>query len=335
MSRSLFPPETTEPALSEPPRRDPVLGAMARTLRQAAAPTRQGPGTQAKPAVRPLPLERDSPGFGLGRADLAADPPETGLLAEVERPGLWLEHRVLPWQRMGGGIAWATDRADGIGPAAAALGLDARSAFFVEVATRDLDDAFAARFGPRLERVAAEGLPAAHSVRGLDSLRGACAGAIIAMLGLALAVGDVLAAAALALLVVLNAGTTLMRLAALIAGLSAHRATPTQPVAMPRRPADWPEMSLLIPLLREAGMIGPLIEALERLHYPRDRLDVKFVVEAHDTATRQALAGRRLPAWISVVVVPTGRPRTKPRALNYALSLCRGSVVGILDAEDA
>jgi cellulose synthase/poly-beta-1,6-N-acetylglucosamine synthase-like glycosyltransferase len=33
--------------------------------------------------------------------------------------------------------------------------------------------------------------------------------------------------------------------------------------------------------------------------------------------------------------VPEGKLKTKPRALNYALEFCRGSIIGIYDAEDA
>jgi glycosyltransferase XagB len=36
-----------------------------------------------------------------------------------------------------------------------------------------------------------------------------------------------------------------------------------------------------------------------------------------------------------VVVAPEGRVKTKPRALNFALDFCRGSIVGVYDAEDA
>jgi glycosyltransferase XagB len=35
------------------------------------------------------------------------------------------------------------------------------------------------------------------------------------------------------------------------------------------------------------------------------------------------------------ILVPPGTVRTKPRALNYALDFCRGSIVGVYDAEDA
>lgn len=35
-----------------------------------------------------------------------------------------------------------------------------------------------------------------------------------------------------------------------------------------------------------------------------------------------------------LIVVPDGHPKTKPRAMNYALSYARGDIVGIYDAED-
>jgi glycosyltransferase XagB len=41
-----------------------------------------------------------------------------------------------------------------------------------------------------------------------------------------------------------------------------------------------------------------------------------------------------LPSFMRIVVVPEGDPQTKPRALNYALSLARGDYVVIYDAED-
>ena len=49
---------------------------------------------------------------------------------------------------------------------------------------------------------------------------------------------------------------------------------------------------------------------------------------------QRALAGIRLPSYFEVIVVPSGTPQTKPRALNYALPFCRGSLLTIFDAED-
>ena len=41
-----------------------------------------------------------------------------------------------------------------------------------------------------------------------------------------------------------------------------------------------------------------------------------------------------LPGNIEIVVVPDLNPRTKPKALNYALPLARGEYLVIYDAED-
>ena len=61
-----------------------------------------------------------------------------------------------------------------------------------------------------------------------------------------------------------------------------------------------------------------------------------LVLEQHDTVTRDTIARTELPSWISVIEVPSAnRLTTKPRALNYALDFCRGSIIGVWDAEDA
>ena len=41
-----------------------------------------------------------------------------------------------------------------------------------------------------------------------------------------------------------------------------------------------------------------------------------------------------MPANFEFVVVPDAKPRTKPKALNYALQFARGEFVVIYDAED-
>ena len=52
--------------------------------------------------------------------------------------------------------------------------------------------------------------------------------------------------------------------------------------------------------------------------------------------TRETIARTTLPSWFDVIEVPqANRLRTKPRALNYALDFCNGSIIGVWDAEDA
>ncbi len=98
--------------------------------------------------------------------------------------------------------------------------------------------------------------------------------------------------------------------------------------------ADLPVYSVLVPLFRETAVLGQLLGALSRLSYPRDRLDIKLILEESDIAMQRAVAQLRLPEHIEVVVVPCGSPQTKPRALNYALQFARGELLTIFDAED-
>lgn len=103
-----------------------------------------------------------------------------------------------------------------------------------------------------------------------------------------------------------------------------------------RRPADGlPFVSLLIPLFDEKDIAQQLVSRLDRLDYPRSRLEVLLILEEDDRTTRMALEDVDLPSWMTIVNVPRGNPRTKPRALNYALDFTRGDIVGIYDAEDA
>ena len=95
-----------------------------------------------------------------------------------------------------------------------------------------------------------------------------------------------------------------------------------------------PRYSALVPLYREAEILPDLVDALAALDYPSAKLDVLLVLEAGDTETREALAGLDLPGNIRPVVVPQKGPRTKPKALNYALELVRSPYVVVYDAED-
>jgi cellulose synthase/poly-beta-1,6-N-acetylglucosamine synthase-like glycosyltransferase len=105
----------------------------------------------------------------------------------------------------------------------------------------------------------------------------------------------------------------------------AHRRTPDH---------ELPIYTLLVPLFREAHMLRGLAQALRRIDYPAAKLDIKLILEADDGPTIEAARALRLPGNFELVVVPKWQPRTKPKALNYALTLARGEYVAIYDAED-
>ncbi|HKQ95456.1 MAG TPA: glycosyltransferase [Aestuariivirgaceae bacterium] len=97
---------------------------------------------------------------------------------------------------------------------------------------------------------------------------------------------------------------------------------------------DLPVYSVLVPLFRETEVADQLVDGLLGLDYPREKLDIKIILEAEDAATIAHFRAMRLPPCFEVIIVPQGSPQTKPRALNYALYFARGELVTIFDAED-
>ncbi len=122
---------------------------------------------------------------------------------------------------------------------------------------------------------------------------------------------------------------------AIVLRLFAAGASLALPEAPARRWTDAPPVyTVLCPLRREAASVPGLVAALRNLDYPAVLLDVKIIIEADDAETAEALENAVLPAGFEIVRVPVASPRTKPKALNYALSRARGAFVAVYDAED-
>jgi len=100
------------------------------------------------------------------------------------------------------------------------------------------------------------------------------------------------------------------------------------------RDAELPVYSVLVPLRDEAHMVPQLVRALLDLDYPQEKLDVKFIVEEESPATVAAVQHHIKATGYELVTVPPAPPRTKPKALNFALPLARGRFVTVYDAED-
>jgi hypothetical protein len=98
--------------------------------------------------------------------------------------------------------------------------------------------------------------------------------------------------------------------------------------------ADLPIYTVLVALYREAKVLPALVDGLTKLDYPAAKLDIKLVLEASDADTIAAASALILPGNVEIVVVPDCEPRTKPKALNYALPMARGEYLVIFDAED-
>ena len=97
---------------------------------------------------------------------------------------------------------------------------------------------------------------------------------------------------------------------------------------------ELPSYTVVVALYRETSVVDDLVKAIDALDYPKGKLDIKLVVEQRDVETLGRIVDLRLPARYEVVVAPLGKPQTKPRALNIALSTARGELVVVYDAED-
>jgi len=95
-----------------------------------------------------------------------------------------------------------------------------------------------------------------------------------------------------------------------------------------------PTYCVLVALYKESNQITSLTESLSRLDWPKHRLDIKLICEADDHETIHKIKNAGLPHYFQLVIVPPQHPRTKPKALNFALPLCEGEYLVLYDAED-
>lgn len=123
--------------------------------------------------------------------------------------------------------------------------------------------------------------------------------------------------------------TVLLRLAAAVR-FRRERLSPLMHFANSERPV----YSVIVALHREAPVLADLVRALKALRWPRAKLEIKLVCEEGDRETLDALKGEQLDRRFEIVTVPPIGPQTKPKALNFALPYCSGSLVMLFDAED-
>lgn len=207
------------------------------------------------------------------------------------------------------------------------------------VTRQSLREGLLASQGRRLAREATRTLPPRFSARWPETVRPWQRGPLVLTILLCVlgGLGLILAFPAL-----LTALTPLLLAPVLIGGAVTAIISALASLRPVARPPDLPDAALpaytiLVPLYREAGMIDTLLANLARLDYPRDRLEILFLLEADDRETGEAVRARQetMPGNVQVIVVPPGEPRTKPRALNVGLAFATGNLLVVYDAEDA
>ena len=202
------------------------------------------------------------------------------------------------------------------------------------VAPTTLRKAIQARSRASLMRAAVSGLAEAAPSHSARTVMTGYQGFVLGLLGASLAALAIFDFGRLAL--VIHAAGSLAFLACVLLRVAA--AMVARPLKLARIETDpcapVPIYSVLVALRHEADIVPELLVALGKIDWPRSRLEIKLICESDDAATRAALAAHDLHPCVEVIVVPAGNPRTKPKALAYALPQCKGEFVVLYDAED-
>lgn len=97
---------------------------------------------------------------------------------------------------------------------------------------------------------------------------------------------------------------------------------------------ELPPYTILVPLYKEGAVLKEFVDYLQTIDYPREKLDVRLLLEADDDETISVAHDLKLNKPFSVVIIPNVGPRTKPKALNVGIIDSEGEILTIYDAED-
>lgn len=100
------------------------------------------------------------------------------------------------------------------------------------------------------------------------------------------------------------------------------------------REINLPTYTIFCPLYHEGHVLPQFVSAMNRLDYPKNKLQIMLLLEEDDEETIAAAKKMALPPQFEILVVPDSLPKTKPKACNYGLKFARGEFCVIYDAED-
>ncbi len=96
----------------------------------------------------------------------------------------------------------------------------------------------------------------------------------------------------------------------------------------------WPKYMVILPMYHEGEVLPGLIEGLKKLDYPKDRLEIRLLIEEDDEETMAVAKSLRLQPPFVITPIPKSEPRTKPKACNVAIEDGDADYLVIYDAED-
>src|SRR5271168_2408042 len=106
--------------------------------------------------------------------------------------------------------------------------------------------------------------------------------------------------------------------------------------ARPADPAEWPVVTVQLPLYNEMYVAARLLDAVCRLDYPRDRLEIQVLDDSTDETSSivERLAAEHRREGLDIKVLHrTDRTGFKAGALAAGLLAARGELLAVFDAD--
>ena len=122
------------------------------------------------------------------------------------------------------------------------------------------------------------------------------------------------------------------RLTLVVAYCRTRRDTP----ALPPAPAEWPVVTVQLPIFNEMYVAQRLIEAVCRLDYPRDRLEIQVLDDSTDETkgvVAEVVSRLRAEGFDIHHLHRTDRAGFKAGALEAGTEQARGELLAVFDAD--
>ncbi|MEM2995189.1 MAG: glycosyltransferase family 2 protein [Candidatus Bathyarchaeia archaeon] len=97
---------------------------------------------------------------------------------------------------------------------------------------------------------------------------------------------------------------------------------------------DLPTFSIVVPVKNEEKVIARLFDALLRLNYPKDKMEIIVVEDGSTDKTPEICMKYAGECGSNVKILRKSVSNGKPSALNYGIKNANGQIIGIFDADN-
>ncbi|MCW4005036.1 MAG: glycosyltransferase family 2 protein [Candidatus Bathyarchaeota archaeon] len=97
--------------------------------------------------------------------------------------------------------------------------------------------------------------------------------------------------------------------------------------------SSFPSFSIVVPVKNEAKLVGRLFDAIKKLDYPKDKIEV-LLAEDGSTDSTLDVCNEFARSYGNVTVLQRLVSSGKPSALNHGLKHAKGDIVAVFDADN-